>query len=212
MDMIGLLILAAVAILVLARLYAVLGRDDTPPPMADPSHPSSMMPEPPVSANANAVVEPVQMPEFTGRDSLLAALPGFNPEEFLQGARAAYEMIVDAFARGDRDTLRELLEDEVFENYDEAIGKREMEKKILSIDIVRMDDPRIVEAEIENKQVFLTVEFHSDLAIAEYLDGDDETVPDMSTEPAETTEQWTFTRNIASRDPNWKLAAVAAMA
>lgn len=210
MDMIGLLILAGVAIVVLARLYAVLGRDDTPPPMADSDAPQHMMPE--LATEMTPLAPPVELPEFSGRDALLGVLPGFNPAEFLHGAKAAYEMIVNAFAHGDRDTLRALLDDEVFANYDEAIGKRELEKKILSIDIVRMDDPKIVEAEVEGKQVFLTVEFHSDLAIAEYLDGDDETVPDGTMEPAETVEQWTFTRNTSSHDPNWKLAAVAAMA
>lgn len=210
MDMIGLLILAGVAILVLARLYAVLGRDDGPPPMAEPPHPPTVPPE--AKAELSAQPEPVEIPAFPGRDVLLSSLPGFNPAEFLQGAQAAYEMIVSAFAKGDRATLHDLLDDEVFANYDEAIEKREMEKKILSIDIVRMDDPRIVEAEMEGEQIYLTVEFHSDLAIAEYLDGDEETVPDNGTEPAETTEQWTFTRKVRSRDPNWKLAAVAALA
>jgi predicted lipid-binding transport protein (Tim44 family) len=157
------------------------------------------------------VKEPVSHPSFVGLSGLQKIDASFNAEEFLSGAKSAYEMIVRGFASGDRDVLRPLLEDEVYNSYDEAISGREKSGKSLQTDIVKMHDAKIIEAEIDKNETFITVEFHTDLSMIE-KDKDGHVLEKEDTGLAETKEQWTFSRRLNSNDPNWRLIAVAAIA
>jgi predicted lipid-binding transport protein (Tim44 family) len=206
MDMIVLLIIAGVALMVLAKLYAVLGKDVGAPPPLTPTHltPVPSEPAPQIQSQQN-------IPSFSGLAALQKADPGFTAGEFLQGAQAAYEMIVEAFSTGDRETLQTLLTEEVYANYDQAITEREKKGLHLQTDIVRMSTPKIVEADLDQKMAHITVEFHSDLSMVE-KDEDGELLQPDETGVAETTEQWVFSRPLNSRDPNWLLSAVAAIA
>lgn len=118
----------------------------------------------------------------------------------------AYEMIVMAFADGDRKTLKGLLSREVYEGFEAAIAERENKGEVVKSTFVGIDKADIVHAEIKDSEENITVRIISQLISATYdkqgklVDGDAESV-------AEVNDLWTFSRDIRSRDPNWKLIA-----
>ncbi|SEH43872.1 Predicted lipid-binding transport protein, Tim44 family [Rhizobium tibeticum] len=130
----------------------------------------------------------------------------FDPKEFVNGARMAYEMIVMAFADGDRKTLKNLLSREVYDGFDAAITDRESKGETVKSTFVGIDKTEITSAEIKATEVQITVRIVSQLISATYdkadklIDGDAENV-------AEVNDLWTFARDTRSRDPNWKLVA-----
>jgi predicted lipid-binding transport protein (Tim44 family) len=142
-------------------------------------------------------------------DSLRAIVKvdqNFDPKEFVNGARMAYEMIVVAFADGDRKALKNLLSREVYEGFDAAISERESRGEVVKSSFVGIEKAEIVGAEVKDQEANVTVRIISQLISATYdkagelVDGDAETV-------AEVNDLWTFARDIRSRDPNWKLIA-----
>jgi predicted lipid-binding transport protein (Tim44 family) len=138
--------------------------------------------------------------------ALAIADPSFEPESFLNGARMAYEMIVTAFADGDRKALRNLLSREVFEGFSNAISQREAKGEQVRATFVGIDSSRIVSAEMVGSDMHVTARFVSQIISATYdkagtlTEGDPEQV-------AEVIDIWTFARDSRSRDPNWKLVA-----
>lgn len=142
----------------------------------------------------------------SGVAQVQAADPDFDPEAFLGGARGAFEMIVAAFARGDKDALRPLLSDEVFEGFAQAINDRDaagetMETELLGIKSTTLDDARV-----EDGVAYVTVAFVSDQVNVvrardgAVVDGDPDHI-------AKVNDIWTFARDTGSRDPNWTLVA-----
>ncbi|MBF2717761.1 Tim44/TimA family putative adaptor protein [Agrobacterium vitis] len=132
--------------------------------------------------------------------------PSFVPKEFLNGARMAYEMIVTAFATGDRKSLKDLLSREVYEGFDAAITEREQRGEVMKSTFVGIDKAEITGAEVRGQEVQITVRLVSQLISATYdsqgavIEGDAESVGDVN-------DIWTFARDTRSRDPNWKLIA-----
>lgn len=137
---------------------------------------------------------------------LLSVDPSFKPKEFLNGARMAYEMIVMAFADGDRKTLKNLLSKEVYEGFDAAISEREARGEVVKSTFVGIDRADITNASVSNMEEQVTVRIVSQLISATFdkdgnlVDGDQENVADV-------TDIWTFARDARSKDPNWKLVA-----
>jgi predicted lipid-binding transport protein (Tim44 family) len=144
-----------------------------------------------------------------GLDAIAAADQTFDAKHFIAGARAAYEMIVTAFAAGDRKQLRDLLSREVFDGFDTAIGERESRNETAETRFVSIDASTITAAELRNRVAQITVRFVSKLvsttrdAAGAVVDGSAEKVTDV-------TDVWTFTRDTSSRDPNWKVVATEA--
>jgi predicted lipid-binding transport protein (Tim44 family) len=145
-----------------------------------------------------------------GLDAIVGADPDFDARHFITGARAAYEMIVTAFAGGDRKQLRNLLSREVFDGFDAAITERERRSETVETRFVSIDASTITAAELRNRSTAqITVRFVSKLVSATrdragaVIDGNAEKVTDV-------TDVWTFARDIASRDPNWKVIATEA--
>ena len=144
-----------------------------------------------------------------GLDAIIAAEPGFDAKHFIAGARAAYEMIVTAFAEGDRRQLRNLLSREVFDGFDAAIGERERRSETAESRFVSIDGSTITAAELRARTAQITVRFVSKLVSATrdrsgiVIDGSVDTVSDV-------TDVWTFARDVSSRDPNWKVVATEA--
>jgi predicted lipid-binding transport protein (Tim44 family) len=138
-----------------------------------------------------------------------SADPTFEPKTFIEGAKMAYEMIVMAFADGDRKTLRNLLSKDVFEGFVQAISEREERGEKIQSSFVGVNKADIVSAEMKGKEAHLVVRIVSELISAtlnktgEVIEGDPETV-------AEVKDVWTFARDTKSRDPNWKLVATEA--
>jgi predicted lipid-binding transport protein (Tim44 family) len=132
--------------------------------------------------------------------------PGFDPQEFVNGAKMAYEMIVMAFADGDRKTLKGLLSREVYDGFDAAISERESKGEVVKSTFVGIEKADMVHAEIKDSEANITLRIISQLISATYdkagaiVDGDAEAV-------SEVNDLWTFSRDIRSRDPNWKLIA-----
>jgi predicted lipid-binding transport protein (Tim44 family) len=145
-----------------------------------------------------------------GLDAIATADPNFDAKHFITGARTAYEMIVTAFASGDRRQLRNLLSREVFDGFDAAITEREGRNETAETRFVSIDGSTITAAELRNRTtVQITVRFVSKLISATrdrtgaVIDGNAEKVTDV-------TDVWTFARDISSRDPNWKVIATEA--
>jgi predicted lipid-binding transport protein (Tim44 family) len=132
--------------------------------------------------------------------------PAFDPKTFVDGAKMAYEMIVMAYADGDRKTLKNLLSREVYDGFVAAIGDREAKSEKIQSSFVGIDKADIVSAEMKGGEAHITLRIVSELISATrdkagaVIDGDPETV-------AEVKDVWTFARDTRSRDPNWKLVA-----
>lgn len=133
----------------------------------------------------------------------------FEPKEFLNGARMAYEMIVMAFADGDRKTLKTLLSKDVFDGFDQAIKEREAQGEVVKSTFVGIEKAEITQAGVRDSEAHVTVRIICQLIQATY--GKDGTLVDGDAENvSEVNDIWTFARDIRSRDPNWKLVATEA--
>ena len=141
-----------------------------------------------------------------GLDAILAADKSFDPRHFLTGARAAYEMIVVAFAQGDRRTLREWLSKEVYDSFEAVIQDRESRGETAESRFVSIDTTEVAGAELRGRTAQVTVRFVSQLvSVTRDRNGSvTEGSPDKVTD---VTDVWTFARDVTSRDPNWKLVA-----
>ncbi len=145
----------------------------------------------------------------SGLDAIIAADSSFDAKHFITGARTAYEMIVTAFAEGDRRQLRNLLSREVYDGFDAAIGERERRSETAESRFVSIDGSTITAAELRGRTAQITVRFVSKLVSAtrdrsgNVIDGSADKVTDV-------TDVWTFARDVSSRDPNWKVVATEA--
>ncbi len=135
--------------------------------------------------------------------------PAFTVSHFLEGAGAAYEIIVTAFAAGDKKALRPLLTREVFQGFSSAIDERRARGETLNLTFVGLDDARIVKGEMKGKKALLTVKFVSEV-ITSLVNGKGEIIEGDPERITRVTDIWTFERPVPSRDPNWKLAATEA--
>ncbi|MFK8254058.1 Tim44/TimA family putative adaptor protein [Ancylobacter terrae] len=144
-----------------------------------------------------------------GLDAIAAQERGFDIQHFLAGARSAYEMIVTAFANGDRRALKDLLAKDVYDGFSAAISEREAHGETMETRFVAISKADVIDAQVKGKTGQITIRFVSQLvsvtrnAAGEVTDGDPETVADV-------TDVWTFARDLGARDPNWKLVATEA--
>ena len=127
----------------------------------------------------------------------------FNHRTFVEGAQAAYEAIVVAFAKGDRDTLKVLLSETVYENFESSISDRENRNETMSTDIVAVHAAEITDATLEGKEAEVTVQFETEMIS---MTKDEEgVVVAGDPQPHKVNELWTFARNLRSSNPNWLL-------
>jgi predicted lipid-binding transport protein (Tim44 family) len=228
------IIFLALAVFIFFRLRSVLGqRTGRERPPYDPysardavCSPASdkivTLPQRPAEPAVTRPAEPAQPPAdrwkdvaesgssvAAGLDAIAAADPSFDAKHFITGARAAYEMIVTAFAEGDRRQLRSLLSREVYDGFDAAIGERESRGETAESRFVSIDGSTITTAEQRARTAQITVRFVSKLIsvtrgrTGDVIDGNAEKVTDV-------TDVWTFARDVSSRDPNWKVVATEA--
>ena len=144
-----------------------------------------------------------------GLDAIAAADPSFDAQAFLAGARAAYEMIVTAFAQGDRRSLKNLLSREVYEGFEAAIKERESRGEKAETRFVSIDKADITGAEVRGNTAQITVRFVSQL-VSVTRDRDGNVIDGSPDKVTDVTDVWTFARDLSSRDPNWKLVATEA--
>lgn len=231
LDPLNLLLLAA-AIFAFWRLYSVLGtrtgNERTPfdPRIEKPDARETLPPAPvtdlkPASSSEN-LPKPVRMPEetppvwagFAPEDSpvaaslerIAAADRGFAPKRFLEGAKIAYEMVVEAFAKGDKSALKPLLGREVFDGFSRAIDSRNASGQKLVSRFVGIDKAEIIAAELVGSRAALTLRLVSEM-ISSTTDRDGKIVDGDPNEVRQVTDVWTFERDVTSQDPNWKLVA-----
>jgi predicted lipid-binding transport protein (Tim44 family) len=197
-PLLELLILAALALVVLYQLYAVLGRRVGRQPE------DALRPQPVGRADDTdrRLREPDDAAPATGLAGLIAKDPGFDPARFLQGACAAYQSIVQAFAAGDRDALARLVSPSVMAGFDKALKTREAEGRSETVEFThppRADlDSADVNGDLARARVRFLAEFRSRTKGPE-----GEAVDDRR-----TAELWSFERRLSSRDPNWTLVRV----
>ena len=143
-----------------------------------------------------------------GLNRIRRADPSFDPTQFIDGARTAFEMIVAAFAKGDKAELRPLLSDEVFRRFAMAIDERVAAKEALETQIERLDSVDIVEAELVARTAQVTLKLVShQINVTRAMDGS--IVDGAPGQPIEKTDYWTFARDTRSTDPNWVLVATS---
>lgn len=149
-------------------------------------------------------------PAGDGLRQIQARDDGFDPDGFLDGAKAAFEMIVTAYAEGDRKMLKSLLDKATFESFSGAIDAREKEGQRMEDTLVGIDKADIVEAAMDGDQAKVTVRFISQQVNVTYdsegrvLDGDPTAIETV-------TDEWSFARQVTSRDPNWQLIETRAV-
>ena len=141
-----------------------------------------------------------------GLDAIVAGDPAFDAKQFVAGSRAAYEMVVTAFAEGDQRTLKSLLSREVYEGFEAAIREREAKGEVVESRFVSIDKAQITAAELRARTAQVTMRFVSQL-ISATRDRSGAVVEGSPDKVTDVTDVWTFARDISSRDPNWKLVA-----
>lgn len=213
-SLLQLLVLAGIAVFLILKLRSVLGTREgfEKPPVP--------VEQAPARGKRNfEVIEGGPDRDITdhvadGTDAAraLAAMkqaePGFSVSEFLTGARGAYEMIVMAFERGDLDSIRPFLNDEVEASFAQAINARERDGLTVEANFIGLREMSVAEAEFDEttRTAEITVRFTAELtsvvknAAGEVVDG-------HPTSPKRQRDAWTFARRMGVQDPNWQLVA-----
>ena len=214
-QLIEILVLAAVAGFLAFKLYSVLGKrtgnERSPderfglPERRAETAPQVLSKE---SSPLPTAVEAPSDPVNAGLVDIKLADRTFDAERFVKGARGAYEMIVGAFARGERDTLHRLLSDDVFATFDSAIKAREAKKERVEFTFQTIKSARITGAELKHHTAEVTITFESQFMLAGY-DAEGKLIEGDPKTPHNVTDIWTFAREAVALDPNWTLVATA---
>ncbi len=208
------IVLALVAAFLALRLYSVLGRrtgheqqpaplqtdDRLTPKVVQPAAPSQ-----PLAERGRIGDSPIAAEAEGGIRAIINADRYFDVPQFLQGARSAYGMILEAFWQGKRDDLHWLCDADVAQSFEQAIERREAEGHVLDNRLVRVEKVQIVEAALRNRTAHVTVRFDADIA-AVTRDKDGNVVAGSLSDAIATHDVWTFSRDIGAADPNWKLS------
>ena len=223
------IIFLVIAVVIFMRLGSVLGRrTGNEPSPYDPRMKST----PTASRNDNVVslpprerssapastpdLAPIERhaapgtPLHQGLVAIASASPEFDPNHFLDGAKMAYEMIVTAFADGDRATLKNLLAPDVFDGFIAAISEREGRGERSELTFVGLEEAKLTAAEVDGTTAKISVRFVAEL-ITCTKDKDGQVVDGDPTEVQTIRDAWTFARDVTARDPNWKLVATEAV-
>jgi predicted lipid-binding transport protein (Tim44 family) len=228
------LIVIGIAIVVLFRLRSVLGTrtghertplerqraeapaeraaqaDDTVVPLRRQAE------QPPANADAERQARKVaaEIDQYShgdqqlsaGLKAIVEADPTFSPKGFIEGAKAAYEMIVTGFAQGDRKTLKMLLEKDVYDGFEKAIDEREKAGRKVDFTFVGLPKVEISDADLDKRNANVTVKFTAEVVSAT-RDKDGTLIEGNADQVQTIQDEWTFARSPRSRDPNWKLVA-----
>ncbi len=216
------LIFAAIAVFLFFKLRNVLGEVDDVDDKGKTSRPKSF--------NENATKQkndrlarlnpqqgasewPTTLPDFklvahaTAHNSLLqihAIAPHFDPYHFLQGAKRAFVMIIDAFSKGDKSSLKNLLEADLYESYSDIIDARIEKGETWNSEIVELKNALISTAEIHEDEAKITVDFEAVEKVTA-RDRDGNFINDEKGEPEKTENRWVFVKNIKDKEPRWRL-------
>lgn len=206
-------ILAFVAGFLALRLYSVLGKrtghEQQPAPMQPDERPKVAVLQPKIGGEflgdaprlSQGLIAPTAE---TGIRSLIAADRQFDVPQFVEGAKAAYRAVLEAFWRGDKTELAWLCDTDVLASFEEAIDAREAEGHVLENRLVRIDKAQISDVTLNGRIAHISMRFDADIA-AVTRDKDGNVVAGSMTDAVPTKDEWTFSRDVRSNDPNWKL-------
>jgi len=205
------ILFAMIAAFIGSRLYSVLGRRT-----GNERSPDEQVRVPETPAKARAEDNTVKLPERANdNDPIARALMdikladrSFVQAQFIEGARAAYEMIVTAFAEGDRETLRPLLSDAVYAAFDEAISQREKRNQTMEFNFLGLEEAKITAAELKENIAEITVAVKSEV-IEALRDQSGELADGESIAANRVNDVWTFARDVKARGPSWALVATS---
>ncbi|MDX1580322.1 MAG: Tim44/TimA family putative adaptor protein [Alphaproteobacteria bacterium] len=210
------LLFAMIAAFVALRLYSVLGRrtgNERRPEDVYRRTPTEAQPAPArdtadVDIPPSEAVETVDVAADSdlGRtlSRIMVADRQFNPQQFVQGAKGAYEMIIEGFARGDREALGPLLSDDVYADFESAISDREQAGETMTTRIVDIDRADIEDARLEGSTAEITVRFQSEVSSV-IRNADGRIIEGNPSDTEFISDVWTFARDTSSSDPNWLL-------
>jgi predicted lipid-binding transport protein (Tim44 family) len=209
------IIFAALALFLFFKLRATLGsKTGEEKPFNDFAAPQN-----PVAANQN---EPVPLTEvkaapfrwlgFAEENSQRAGVfdaiakidHAFSPQEFVTGAKGAYEFFTQAFARGDRGSLQPHLSKEVFEGFNEVITAREKARERHDFRFVSLDKTEITDVQINAQEAEITLLFVAQVVSATY-DAEGKVIDGTPERVVEVRDLWTFAKDLTSKNPNWVL-------
>ena len=205
-------ILALVALFIGLRLYSVLGErtGHEQQPILRPADSDARV-EPRTAAPAPAPQAAAEDTDLAylpmagpGVRALLASDPTFDVARFLEGAQSAYRMILDAFWKGDLETIRPHVDNSVYDAFASAVDQRQKDELVLDNRLVAIEQSVISSVTLERTVAFVTVRFEADIA-AVTRNKAGEVVAGSMTDAVQTRDLWTFRRDTASRDPNWVL-------
>lgn len=214
MTAFSIVLLAMIAAFLGMRLYSVLGKRT--------GHEQE-----PVLPRERAAAAPVRLDESDGSQAsatapadtsglvyepsaeaglrqLLATDRNFDAGRFMEGAEAAYRMILEAYWKDDRDTLRDLCDDDSYDTFVEAIAARETRGETLDNRLIGIDSAKITAVELNRGEARVTVRYHADIS-AVTRDADGKLIAGSMSDAAQADDLWTFRRQIGSNDPNWVL-------
>jgi predicted lipid-binding transport protein (Tim44 family) len=210
----AIVILALVALFIGLRLYSVLGeRTGHEQPIAKPAEAdaSASLDRRTATAQAigaapaNEVNEHAYLPTAgPGVRALLAADPSFDVARFLEGAQAAYRLILESFWKGDLEAMRPFVDGHVFEAFASAVEQRATDGLVLDNRLVAIEQAVIAGAEVTRKIALVTVRFEADIAAVTRNAAGDVVAGSLS-DAVQTRDRWTFRRDIGANDPNWLL-------
>ena len=203
-------LLAMIAVFVGLRLYAVLGTrtGHEQQPVTRPEASPEVKPVPAVADISGNPVEPSGLAYDKGAAigirAIIAADPNFDVARFVEGAQAAYRMVLEAFWKGDREELAFLANDEVKGAFESAIDAREAAGETLDNRLVAIERAAIEDARLTGKVAEIEVRFDAFIA-AVTRDKDGAVIAGSMSDAVPTKDVWTFQRDLKSRDPNWRL-------
>ena len=208
---IEIVLLAMIALFVGLRLYAVLGQrtghEQQPVTRPEPAAPETMPPAAAPDLSANPA-EPsgfaYEKGAATGIRAIIAADPGFDVARFVEGAQAAYRMVLEAFWKGDREELAFLAGDKVRAAFVDAIEEREAAGHKLDNRLVAIERAAIEDARLDGRIAEIEVRFDAFVA-AVTRDKEGEMIAGSLEDAVPTNDIWTFRRDLSSSDPNWRL-------
>lgn len=204
------ILFAMVAGFLALRLYSVLGKR-TGHEQALPKPAEERVIAAPLPRTIDAVPEvretgnrTIEAGAETGLRAVVSADSSFDVTQFIEGAKSAYKMILEAYWKGDEDTLSWLVEEDVRAGFTQAINDRKAAGHVLENRLIAIERAVIAEASVEGRVARIAVRFDADIA-AVTRDQDGNLVAGSMTDAVETHDVWTFARNLRSDDPNWKL-------
>jgi predicted lipid-binding transport protein (Tim44 family) len=223
------LVLLAVAVFIIWRLYGVMGsRTGTERPPFDPFGTRTGPAEAPQTTGPRSLprgdedaapAAPLEerepawkgfategSPLGLGLDAIAKADTAFSAKQFLDGARLAYEMIIEAFAKGDKAALKPLLNRDVYDGFAGDIDARSARGDVMATSFVGFQKVELTNAELAGSRASLTVKFSAEM-ITTTTDKSGELIDGDAKKVREVTDVWTFERDVSSKDPNWRLSS-----